>query len=533
MRVRSWHFLVSGALGGLVGFAWMELLQSAPAEASNRLELIWSMAIYFAGFGLAVGAALGVTEGLVRRDGFRIAYGALFGLLLGGAGGLVGGALGQAIYGLVPARTQVESASDLALVLDSSGSMRSAFFGGNDPWGKRKKAAKALIHRLTPMDRVAIVDFDDTATVWLPLTQLRDDDARELARKAIAKIDDQGGTNLSAGLDAGLAELGAHRDPGRSQFLIFLTDGEGEYDPSSLALAQSLGVAVYTIGLGSTVQADLLQAIATGTGGKYFPVAKAGDLTALFGRILTEHRAVAGGTGARGPAAAPSDPSSTLVYVLRIVGWAIIGLVIGIGQGIRENTREDLLACSLGGLIGGLIGGALFDPIASAAAGGTGAISRAVADIVVGAAIGGSMRLIQQKVVDDSGRDPTPLSSVLPTNTRLLRLAGSSTAAPGGGRPSGSPAPAQPRIRPPEPVRSAPAPASPKTEGSHPPAIASAAETPSPALASRPSLAEFAERYPDRDEAMARARRDGGYSLSEIAKHFGVPASSVRRVVDR
>ncbi|MCB1034862.1 MAG: hypothetical protein KDD47_13615, partial [Acidobacteria bacterium] len=104
MRVRSWHFLVSGALGGLLGFAAMELFQGAPPDGTRWAEQVWAAALYFSGFSLAVGAALGVTEGLVRRDRFRAVYGLLMGLLLGGLGGIAGGALGQVVYGLVPVR---------------------------------------------------------------------------------------------------------------------------------------------------------------------------------------------------------------------------------------------------------------------------------------------------------------------------------------------------------------------------------------------------------------------------------------------
>ncbi|MCB1037800.1 MAG: hypothetical protein KDD47_28460, partial [Acidobacteria bacterium] len=229
-------------------------------------------------------------------------------------------------------------------------------------------------------------------------------------------------------------------------------------------------------------------------------------------------------------AAQPDRRTRKLLFFLRIAGWAIIGLILGLGQGIRENTREDLFACSLGGLLGGLLGGSIFDPIASLFAADGGSLSRAVADVVVAAAIGGSMRLLQQKVVDDSGREPTPLTDILPTNSRLLRLS-SPAAAPGG---HGRHTPASPRVRPPEPVRPKAIPIPRQAEQPLPREI-SLPQRPSPAstTATKPSLAELEARYPDREEAMARAHREGAYSLSEIGKHFGVPASTVRRAIDR
>ena len=46
-------------------------------------------------------------------------------------------------------------------------------------------------------------------------------------------------------------------------------------------------------------------------------------------------------------------------------------------------------------------------------------------------------------------------------------------------------------------------------------------------------VAEFARRYPDRPEAMARAFQTGVYTMQEIADYFGVHYSTVSRAVRR
>jgi REP element-mobilizing transposase RayT len=46
-------------------------------------------------------------------------------------------------------------------------------------------------------------------------------------------------------------------------------------------------------------------------------------------------------------------------------------------------------------------------------------------------------------------------------------------------------------------------------------------------------LPAFAQRYPDRHEAMARAHLEGGYSQAEVARHFGVHYSTVSRAARR
>ena len=57
----------------------------------------------------------------------------------------------------------IETAQAFAVALDSSGSMRELYFFGNDPHGERRKAAKDLAGRLSPTDRLAVIDFDSEA----------------------------------------------------------------------------------------------------------------------------------------------------------------------------------------------------------------------------------------------------------------------------------------------------------------------------------------------------------------------------------
>jgi hypothetical protein len=477
-KVRSRWFALSGALGGLLGFLILEGVSWSLPGAGTRAGDVFRMAVYFSGFGLAVGAALGMTEGWILRKPGRLVYGLILGLTLGAAGGFAGGAVGQTIFGLLPERYAVPSNADLAIVLDSSGSMRQFFFWGNDPGGERRKAAKNLLDKLGETDRVAIVDFDDMGMVLFPLTALSSDSIRRQARSAVEAVDDSGGTDLSAGLDAGIQELVLHRIEGRKPFVIFLTDGEGYYSPSSAQRAKENGIAIYTIGLGTEVSAPLLQSIAAETGGRYFPVEDAAELTALFERILTHQTDMASRASGQPVAGAQPLDHSGLRLFLRILSWAVMGLAIGAGQGVRENTREDLRACALGGLLGGALGGAAFEPVTSLLAFGGGIAGRALGDVIVGACIGGSMRLAQEKLVIQRGKETTTLIQILPRKEALT-------------------------LPSPAPVEPAPA---------------------------RATLASF-ETGADRERAMARAYR-AGYSLREIGEHFRVPASAVRRAVN-
>ncbi len=259
-------------------------------------------------------------------------------------------------------------------------------------------------------------------------------------------------------------------------------DGEGESDnatkPFRSCYAFTSRIPVMRKVFVSSTSANLLGRIATETGGKYFPVQDASSLTALFEQIRTLTTSMAQATGAEPTPDSQPVNNFKVVYGLRILCWALLGLAIGLGQGVRENTLEDLFACSLGGLIGGGVGGALFDPLSALVTFNSGLAGRALADLVVGACIGGSMRLTQEKIVEASGKSTTVLFSALPTR----------------------------RGEPP------PAPAAPKSGQSN-----------------RPPLASF-EVGVDREEAMRRAYK-AGYGLREIAKHFGVAALAVKRAV--
>lgn len=168
------------------------------------------------------------------------------------------------------------SSIDSGLAIDSSGSMLD-----NDPQRLRLEAAKLFVDSLLSGDRVAVVDFDSSATVLQPLTE-----DLAAAKAAIDQVNSDGGTDIGAGLRATLDQLPA--DPTRGRVAVLLTDGLGPYDSSLTTRAKDAGVVVYTVGLGSSVDAALLQSIADGTGGKYFYVDQADGLKDAYERIADD-----------------------------------------------------------------------------------------------------------------------------------------------------------------------------------------------------------------------------------------------------
>ena len=439
MRARTWHFYLSGAIGGFVGFFLMEIVRaivptSLPMMSESWAE-IFALACQFSVFGLAVGAALGLTEGLLQKKLGRMLYGLLVGGFLGIIGGFMGGGIGQAIFGLLPVPEAPETGgSDLAIVLDASSSMGGTQFlfwnfGGNDPEGLRKEAAGRLVDLLGSRDRVAVVDFSDNARTLQSLTLLDSKAARKTVHRAIDHVaDNRGGTNLSAGLSAGIEQLSSPQTPApgnrvdldqqveRGRHLIFLTDGVGHFQGQDIRRAVEHGIVIHTIGLGSGINRGLLEKqIAKPTGGGYYPVADAEKLWGTFETILNESIRVDMASHASGASGSPH-----LRRILRIVSWGVLGLMIGLGQGVRENTREDLWVCSLGGALGGLMGGAVFEPVSGILQLGSGAFGRMVADVVVGACIGGSMRLAQGYLVERRAQPTTTLLEILPRRSTGL-----------------------------------------------------------------------------------------------------------------
>ena len=164
-------------------------------------------------------------------------------------------------------------ALDLALVLDSSGSMLD-----NDPQGLRRTASKNLVDAMLVNDRASVVDFDGAARLAQALTS-----DKAALKAAIDTIDDSGSTNIGAGVRVGIDSLGAQGDPAR--VMVLLTDGDGSYPADLTAEAKSKSITIYTVGLGSAVNETLLRDIATQTGGQYFPVADASQLAAAFDQI--------------------------------------------------------------------------------------------------------------------------------------------------------------------------------------------------------------------------------------------------------
>ncbi len=195
---------------------------------------------------------------------------------------------------------------DIVVAVDNSTSMAAMDLEPN-----RLEAAKKVVESFVQgrrHDRIGLVVFAGRSYTRCPLT-LDYDILRSLLDGVRLADREQDGTAIGMGLANAVNRL---RDgTGKSRVVVLLTDGrnnQGQIDPSTAAdLAHSMGIKVYTIGVGTTGQApypyedpvfgrrtvmlrvDLdettLREIAERTGGRYFRATDSERLREIFEEI--------------------------------------------------------------------------------------------------------------------------------------------------------------------------------------------------------------------------------------------------------
>src|SRR5580658_6140194 len=210
---------------------------------------------------------------------------------------------------LVKGESQVKASGvDIVVAIDMSGSMRSEDFGEGQ---SRIKLAKEVLTKFIdnrPNDRIGLVAFAKDAYIASPLTLDHDFLQHNLDRLAIGLIDESR-TAIGSALMAALNRLEGLKD--KSKIVILMTDGEnnsGKVSPLTAAeVAQTLGVKVYTIGIGLRGKApypvvdqfgrkgyqymdvdideDTLTKIAEKTNGRYYRADSADTLRHIYDEI--------------------------------------------------------------------------------------------------------------------------------------------------------------------------------------------------------------------------------------------------------
>ncbi|GAA0947140.1 vWA domain-containing protein [Virgisporangium aurantiacum] len=157
---------------------------------------------------------------------------------------------------------------NLCLVVDRSGSMS----GGK--LDTAKKSCVDIFRRLDKGDLLTVVAFDDQADVIVnPQTPADEVEAR------LNAIVTGGMTNLSLGWYQGLLELQTHMNESHHSRLFLLSDGQANYGETKRAVfadtgsrARDVGISASTVGIGADFQEDLLEAIASSSGGRFWNI---------------------------------------------------------------------------------------------------------------------------------------------------------------------------------------------------------------------------------------------------------------------
>ncbi|KAL6641044.1 hypothetical protein ACP70R_019225 [Stipagrostis hirtigluma subsp. patula] len=167
---------------------------------------------------------------------------------------------------------------DLVTVLDVSGSM------DGDKLELLKQAMGFVIDNLGPADRLSVVSFSNDASRVLRLARMTDD-GKAVAKRAVASLDSDGGTNIGDGLRMAAQVLADRRHRNAVTSVMLLSDGEDTYVapgrrrnngaryidlvPSSFRSSGTRPAPIHTFGFGTDHDAAAMHTIAEATRGTF------------------------------------------------------------------------------------------------------------------------------------------------------------------------------------------------------------------------------------------------------------------------
>src|SRR5262245_52519754 len=188
----------------------------------------------------------------------------------------------------------------VCLALDRSGSMDRPASPGVRKLDVAQEAARAFIRALRPGDRAAVLSFAGEVSRDQPLTSNRQqllaavDYPEAYGRTALydaiywsiqqVALRPRGGSMVAAG--SGLVDA--------RRAVLALTDGHDDVSnvipERILQEARANGVTIYTIGLGTDVNSEMLASLALQSGGEYYAAPRAEQLDEIYQRMARRLR---------------------------------------------------------------------------------------------------------------------------------------------------------------------------------------------------------------------------------------------------
>jgi Ca-activated chloride channel homolog len=206
----------------------------------------------------------------------------------------LGGYFGTGIEKVLPVDCDIRNKEDLpslglVFCIDRSGSM-SASQGGMNHLELAKEGVRRTIDLLYKKDKIGILGFDSSSDWVLPLNVLESKLAME---RALATMSPGGGTAIYPALtDAYKALSKSGTD---LKHLILLTDGRsaaGDYE-SALADCRRGKISISTVGIGESIDKDLLEWLAETGQGRFFHARDSSELPRIFTKdALTASRSL-------------------------------------------------------------------------------------------------------------------------------------------------------------------------------------------------------------------------------------------------
>jgi Ca-activated chloride channel family protein len=174
--------------------------------------------------------------------------------------------------------------TDLIVILDRSGSMQ----------GEKIEYARAavgeLISQLNPQDRFALVSYSSAAQLSIPLTPAVSR-SREVWRRMVSRIQPNGGTNMSAGIDVAVRTVQTSQKAGRAARVILISDGLANEGDTSVEGLKSRASRVSrwehvlsTVGVGQDFNEFLMSSLADAGTGNYYYLTDTAELASVFSR---------------------------------------------------------------------------------------------------------------------------------------------------------------------------------------------------------------------------------------------------------
>jgi len=161
---------------------------------------------------------------------------------------------------------QEYAAKDIVFVLDTSGSMAEA--------GKMEKARAALLYGiriLRPQDHFNVVSFAGEERLMESRMITADDQGRKRGEAFAQSLRPLGGTNINQALQAAMQQFESNNRP---KMIVFMTDGlptvgitNADQIVGNAARARTLGLRLFTFGVGYDVNTALLDKLAAENGG--------------------------------------------------------------------------------------------------------------------------------------------------------------------------------------------------------------------------------------------------------------------------